>query len=154
MNWNEIFRYEDGLLFWKISPSYRIKEGAVAGNKTGNGYWQVCYKGKFYKLHRVIWEMFNPPIEGLLEIDHIDRNLNNNKLENLRLASRQLNALNRGVQSNNLLGIRGVSLDSCGKGFRSFIKENGKTVNLGLFKTAEACSAVYEKRLQSLTEVH
>ena len=73
INWNNIFEYHDGWLIWKISPSYRIKEGTVAGNRTGPGYWQICYKSKFYKLHRIVWEMFYGAIPDDLEVDHIDR---------------------------------------------------------------------------------
>lgn len=154
MNWNDIFEYHEGFLFWKTSTSPRVKIGAMAGNKTGPGYWQVCYNKKFYKLHRVIWEMFNPPIEALLEIDHIDRDKDNNKLENLRLASRTLNSHNRGVQSNSKTGVKGVSHDPYTNKFRAFIKDNGVTVNLGSFDTIEQASSVYQTRLSAVTKLH
>ncbi len=143
INWNDIFTYKDGQLIWKISPSYKIKEGAVAGNKTGPGYWQICFKGKFYKLHRIIWQMFYGEIPQDLEIDHIDRDKDNNRIENLRLATRSENANNRDAQSNNKLGVAGVVKD--GNKFVAYIRINNKTVNLGRFNTILEASSTYQK---------
>jgi len=150
INWNEIFKYGEGKLYWKISPAYNVKVGKSAGNKTGAGYWQVCYKGKFYKLHRVIWEMHNGPIPDNLEIDHIDRNAENNLISNLRLASRVRNAYNRNVMSNNKLGVKGVSVS--GKKFVAYINVNRKTVNLGYYDSVEEASAAYQIALKYLEE--
>jgi hypothetical protein len=123
--------------------------GDKAGNKKGSGYWQVCVDGKWYQLHRVIWEMFNGQIPENLEVDHEDRNTDNNLINNLRLATRSQNAFNRGVQSNNKLGIKGVS--KVGNRFKAYIKILGNTKNLGSFATAEEASAAYQK---ALNDVH
>ena len=47
-----------------------------------------------YQVHRLIWEAFNGPIQKGMEIDHIDGNPSNNRLENLRAVSHQTNMLN------------------------------------------------------------
>ena len=67
---------------------------------------QVCVKDAAYKhghravnLHRVIWESFNPGepwVEGN-QIDHIDRNVRNGRLENLRQVTRKENMRNRSL---------------------------------------------------------
>lgn len=149
IDWNNIFEYSDGWLIWKISPSSRIKEGTVAGNRTGPGYWQVCFKGKFYKIHRIVWEMFYGTIPDDLEIDHRDRDKDNNKIENLRIATRSLNGHNRGVQCNNKLGVAGVS--QSGNKYVAYIRKDGKTVNLGSYNSIEEASFAYQ---QAKRQVH
>ncbi|WP_436868476.1 HNH endonuclease signature motif containing protein, partial [Enterobacter hormaechei] len=42
----------------------------------------------------MIWEMHNGPIPQNMEIDHINRIKLDNRLENLRLATRRQNACN------------------------------------------------------------
>ena len=80
MNFNEIFEYKDGRLFWKIKPGKWIEACSETDKR---GYRRISYKGKRYKTHRVIWEMFNKrKPEGL--IDHIDGNVRNNNINNLK----------------------------------------------------------------------
>ena len=43
------------------------------------------------RVHRVVWEAFNGPIQGRLEINHKDLNRANNHLSNLELATHQQN---------------------------------------------------------------
>lgn len=43
------------------------------------------------RVHRVVWEAFNGPIEGRLEINHKDLDRTNNQLSNLELATHQQN---------------------------------------------------------------
>jgi len=52
----------------------------------------VC-KGQYTRkrVHRVVWEAFNGPIEGRLEINHKDLNRANNGLNNLELVTHQQN---------------------------------------------------------------
>ena len=93
---------------------------------------------------RLIWEIHFGPIPDGLEVDHKDRNKLNNFVENYELKTRSGNACNRGVHSNNALGMKGVSRDSYNPTmFRAFIKKNGKTVNLGKFETAQLAQAAY-----------
>lgn len=59
------------------------------------GYPQIslCKNGKYARraVHRVVWEAFNGPIEGRLEINHKDLNRANNSLANLELVTHQQN---------------------------------------------------------------
>lgn len=96
--------------------------GNIAGSISKFGptakYWRIGLNGTTYFNHRVIWEMFNGPIDKGLIINHIDNNHLNNDISNLELVtpkenqhkSYQHNGL--GLNQNNKSGILGVS-DHC-----------------------------------------
>ena len=68
-------------------------------NNKGYSYLSL-YKNKKRKnflLHRLIYKSHNPAemIDGLC-VDHVDRNINNNNLSNLRLCTMSENSCNRG----------------------------------------------------------
>jgi hypothetical protein len=52
-------------------------------------------KHKTVNLHRVIWEAFNGDVPEGKNIDHIDRNQANCRLDNLRVVSRRVNQYNK-----------------------------------------------------------
>ena len=61
-----------------------------------DGYAEVLLSGewgrKYYRVHRLIWETFNGIIKNNLTVDHIDKNIKNNNINNLRLLTREKNA--------------------------------------------------------------
>lgn len=66
-------------------------------------------------------------------IDHIDRNKLNNTIENLRGATKQENAYNSKLSSNNTSGVTGVSFSKCKSKWRSYINVDHKQIFLGYF---------------------
>lgn len=54
----------------------------------------LCRNGVYTRraVHRLMWEAFNGPIPGRLEINHKDLNRSNNRLDNLELVTHQQNA--------------------------------------------------------------
>ncbi len=62
-------------------------------DKDGYKEYLLSHNGKrYYKRgHRLIWETFNGNIENNLTIDHINMNRSDNRLENLRLLTREMN---------------------------------------------------------------
>jgi hypothetical protein len=65
-----------------------------AGTFNKHKYVLINFNGKQYQAHRIIWQMLNGQIPDGMCIDHIDRNPSNNRIENLRLATRQQNSMN------------------------------------------------------------
>lgn len=61
------------------------------------------------KVHRVVWEAANGPIPDGMQIDHINGNSFDNRLENLRLVTNRENSCNRGMRGDNQSGVTGVS---------------------------------------------
>jgi len=52
---------------------------------------------KKFLVHRVVWEAFNGEIPNQMDIDHIDNNPMNNKLENLQMLSHGDNLKKRNI---------------------------------------------------------
>lgn len=100
--------YREGKLYWSKRPSYRVKVGDEVGTVCSNGYRATKFKGVNYLVHRVIWEMFNGPIPDGFEIDHKDGVRDNNRIENLRLATRGQNSQNHPKHGHNKLGIKNI----------------------------------------------
>lgn len=73
--------------------------GQPAGGKTLNGYYSVKIESKSFFAHRVVYALSRETtLFNDLFIDHIDRNKQNNHPDNLRLATRSLNSINRFVR--------------------------------------------------------
>lgn len=92
---------------------------------------------------RVIWELHNGPIPYGLEIDHKDLNSKNNRIENLRLATKSQNQCNTALRADNSTGFKGVTRH--GERFKANIRARGKQVHLGVFDTPEDAHAAYSK---------
>lgn len=67
----------------------------------GKNYWKDKSTGYYknaqikpHSLHRAVWEYHNGKIPDGLTIDHIDRNKDNNEIDNLRLATYSENIRN------------------------------------------------------------
>ena len=74
-----------------------------------NGYDYVSIDRKTKLLHRVVWEVFNGEIPEGMEIDHINTDRTDNRIENLRLVTSKEN-------KNNPLTIEKYKISNRGKG--------------------------------------
>lgn len=97
MNWEEYYKYDEevpsGLVIIKAVKGTRA--GTMAGTLTPRtNRWSVVFNYKRYVVARIIWQLEVGPIPIGMEIDHIDGDASNNKLSNLRLATRSQNACN------------------------------------------------------------
>lgn len=74
------------------------KRMKIMKQQSWKGYKKIVLRkdGKrhFYQVQHIIWEAFNGPIPPGMEIDHIDGDRSNNRLENLRAVSHLTNLLN------------------------------------------------------------
>lgn len=133
---------ETGLFFWRRSNSSVSTVGSIAGRSVNSdGYKQIVINKRFYKAHRLAW--FYARGDWPDQIDHINGDRTDNRLENLRNVSSQQNAQNqRKPHSNNKSGFLGVSKRSDGR-FQAEIRVSGKKHYLGAFLTPEKASAAY-----------
>lgn len=109
MNWSEYFSYKDGWLYWKIKPSSKVSIGDKCQSISTPGYIRVRLNGKCYQAHRIIYEMHYGRIPELMEIDHINHDRADNKIENLRIVTVKENRKNQSRSSKNSSGVTGVS---------------------------------------------
>ena len=101
-------RYVDGALYW-AEPKKGRSLHRPAGTPI-HGYQQIKWGGKHWSVHRIIWEMHNGYTE--LVIDHINRDSQDNRLENLRAITFVENLRNRNP--------RGDAITHAPKGGRKF----------------------------------
>ena len=86
---HDLFEYdfETGELTWK-------KNNKRAGWADDKGYRIVRVNKVSYKVHRLIYFMFNRKDPGSKVIDHIDGDTSNNRLTNLRAVKQGINSRN------------------------------------------------------------
>lgn len=130
----ELFHYDEtsqsGLRYKKANncngPNRR-NIGDHVGSIRHNRVWVVKIKNKDYVVHRIIWYLNFGTISKDLVIDHINGNPLDNRLENLRLTSQQVNNSNRSMQSNNQSGKTGVYFEASSEKWKVQWIEDGKS---------------------------
>lgn len=88
-----------------------------------------------------MWHYGQDP--DVLEIDHIDGNRANDRIDNLRLATRQQQQWNVGKSIRNSSGCKGVSLYKRLNLWRADINIAGRQKCLGYFKEKDKAIAAY-----------
>ena len=120
----------------------------VKGSKNSNGYLNLDYTIEgtrhYKKIHRLVALAFIPNPDDKAEVDHIDNNKTNNNAYNLRWCTHSENGQNKGIQSNNTTGTKGIYYRKDNKNWRAIIQHNGVSINLGHFKTKE--EAIYARK--------
>ncbi len=129
---HDLFEYrEDGNLIRKVRTARCTKIGDVAGSLSSTGYIYVSIGGKRHRVHRMIFLYHHGYLTNGLQIDHIDGNPGNNRIENLREVTGSQNLMNSRVQKNNISGIKGVYWNKESRKWSAKISVNGKDIFLG-----------------------
>lgn len=134
-----IFHYEDGSLFRKKQIGEEIFIGKIVGRRS-HAYRAVSVAGKEYMEHRIIFLFHHgylPP-----EVDHIDGNKSNNRIENLRAASHSDNLKNQKLKSSNTSGQKNVGWAKREQRWRVRLTVDGKDKHIGYFKDRELADLV------------
>lgn len=107
-----------GLRWSHTELPYRI-QGEIAGylvyrnSKRENRipkFWKTSIQGLRYFNARIIWEITYGEIPDDFTIDHIDGDVSNNSIKNLRMVHQAVNKRNCKLNSNNTSGKKGVYL--------------------------------------------
>ena len=107
-----------------------------------DGYLTIGINKKLYRTHRVVWMYVHGSFpDG--DLDHINRNKKDNRIENLRVVTKSQNRQNITAHKNNKSGMKGVWLHKQTKRWCSTIGLNSKNKYLGSFSTKEEAQAAY-----------
>lgn len=141
-----LFSYdaETGLFTWLVSTAKRVKIGDIAGSKNNKGYIHISINNKKYSAHRLAW-LYEHGSFPTKQIDHINGVKDDNRLCNLREATRNQNLRNRGKLANNKSGFKGVRFHKEGNKWEAQSTFNSKVTYLGLFDTPELASQAYQE---------
>lgn len=141
----ELFDYDEqtGELIWKVSIAKNIKVGQVAGSIKPDGYRAIRIDGTTYRAHRLVWMWVNGEDPEHLTIDHINHQRDDNRIANLRLATRQ--EQNRYKQNT-----VGAYLNKERGKYQARIVIDGRNKYLGCYDTLEEATAVYHQKAQEL----
>jgi hypothetical protein len=146
----EVLHYEPstGLFTWLVSLSFSSEVGNVAGGIDDRGYRRICVDQQRHRAHRLAW-LYTYGYLPRLDVDHINGVLDDNRVSNLRLATKSQNIANSQLRSDNTSGRKGVVRR--GKKWGAQIICNGKRHYLGSYETVDEAHAAYvtaAKRLQ------
>lgn len=155
------YNEETGEITWKdwISPdwySYKKWHDTFMSERAGkrvefyklrSGHLQVSVAGRTcVRAHIIVWVL----TQGQLpqnQIDHIDGDVLNNRIENLRDVPCHINSRNKRISSRNVSGVTGVGWDKNSQKWRARVEMYRKEIYLGAFDTIEEAAAAREKFL-------
>lgn len=137
----EMFATKRAFLTW--NKRFAGNEGFTAkdrlhGYRVGNVNYKLCMA------HRVIWAIVHGEYPDS-DVDHINGNRSDNRIVNLRAATRSQNNCNSGLRSDNTSGYRGVSFQAQYGKWEARIHADKKKHRLGYFDTAEEAAEAYRK---------
>lgn len=125
------YQYIDGCLIYKIDRGTRVKAGSIVGSVSTDGYARTQVNSKAVLIHRLIFLLHHGYLPQV--VDHIDSNIKNNKIENLRPATMRENAMNRKISRANTSGYKGIHWQKSVNRWRAECDGN----YLGLYGTIE-----------------
>lgn len=137
---------ETGIFTWlKSSITRPDLVGKVAGSKSvKDGYIRIFINMKSYLAHRLAFIYVNGNVQKI-DVDHINGDRSDNRMANLREATRSVNIQNlkKAKSDNKSSGLLGACYDAKAGKYRSAITLDGMRKHLGYYDTAEKAHSVY-----------
>ncbi len=155
----QALRYEDGKLFWLNRPRdhfpstrgwniynarFADKEaGTIREDKTDKRHLIQFGARKKIRIYRytIVWALHKN--EWCLELDHENHNSLDDRIENLRPATRSNNLGNAKIRRDNISGIKGVCWDSSRQKWMAQIRVRNRHKCLGRFESILDAKAAY-----------
>lgn len=123
--------------------------GKIATSTQGKtGYLTVQIGAKNYLAHRVIYKIVYD-VEPPAVLDHINGNKKDNRIANLRAATKSTNGYNRHAPTSNKSGHKGVIFDRRYGTYYATCTVNKKQHYIGAFKTLSDAASAYEAYAKS-----
>ena len=149
---------DTGKLFWKERPAKYFKNPNYV--KNWNGKWAgkealtaitrrksghiarlngSVFKKSYYT-HRIAWLIYYGEWPKN-QIDHINQDPTDNRIENLRDVTQLENLKNQALRSNNKSGYIGVHFEKSKQKYRARVQINNSTKHIGYYNTIEEAAA-------------
>jgi hypothetical protein len=138
----EVLRYNrrTGVFTWRTMSGLagNGKRRRVAGSVRKNGYREITVDGRCYQASNLAWLYVYGRWPRM--VDHKNRKPDDNRIANLRLATRRQNKANSKTRSDSASGLKGAAQLPNGR-WRARIM----AIHLGYFATAEEAHAAYRR---------
>jgi hypothetical protein len=142
-----------GEFLWKKNAGGRAYAGRPAGYKNLKGYVQLRLENRTWLAHRLAWVAVHGSIDPASQIDHINGDRADNRIENLRCVSGFVNQQNRhAAAKHNKTAMLGVGITPNGKKYTARITAFGKRYYIGSYATAEGASQAYAQKKDKLNQ--
>jgi HNH endonuclease/AP2 domain len=128
----ELFLYDNGNLVRRVSVK-GSNAGTVIGTRRAKGYFVAMVDGKSYRVHHLVWMYHHGHF--VPELDHINRDRGDNRIENLRPCTHSQNLGNSRARVHKY---KGVTFCKATEKWRA--QMNG---HLGRFDTIEEAALAY-----------
>lgn len=144
-NWIKVNDYD---IMYEVSDMGQIRnsKGKTLGSIGSDGYVHLITKksGKYVnvRVHKIIWKAFKGDVPDGYEIDHINGNKSDNRINNLQLLNHKDNTIKSLKTSS---GIIGINWDKTKQRWSAQITLNGKRYKVGHRKTIEDALFVYNE---------
>lgn len=115
-----------------------------------HGYYHLWADGRMELLHRIIAKLFIPNPQNKACVDHINRRSLDNRVENLRWATKAENCRNRKLHAKVSDLPRGVQQEGNRERYRAQITYERKYYILGVYDTPEEASEIFETTAELL----
>lgn len=161
----QLLRYEPetGKLFWRTRPVSLFRCHGKMSAEHAASTWNKSHAGKeaftsvdnygyrrgsvfniSIRAHQVIWRMENGIQPDGSDIDHIDNDRLNNRLENLRLAERSQNCANRRARRDGTSRFKGVCWKQQLGAWIAYAFTGSQREHLGTFAREEDAARAYD----------
>ena len=146
MNLNDIsYENDTGNLVWNKTKG-RAHKGEKVGWLSKHGYIEAQVQGKRFKAHHLVWYIHHGYFPK--QLDHVDGDRVNNKIENLRECTTVENARNRKKKDNRALPRNVYHAHIDGK-YRVCLTIGGKQLSFGTFSDLAAADRVAKQARES-----
>ena len=133
------YRYDpDTGVFTRNTSWGKQKVGDVAGCISPQGYRYLSFEGKATPAHRLAW-LWVHGCWPAADVDHINRDRLDNRIDNLRCVTRSVNCHN--IVGRASSGKKGVTLTTKGKSWEARISVDRKHIYLGSYASVEEAAA-------------